>query len=452
MTRTFPCEPPSLETIPKQPEIVTKEYTIKIVTPMFGGGVKAGKNDPSMLIRPTSIRGHLRFWWRAMHGANHSVAEMRKAENAIWGSTEIPSSVGVRILSQPKYSDQTSKREPNNDFGFQRFGVEAYALFPAKSNGNSLFKEGGEFTIQFSYPKESTEKTFTQEVESAIWAWVNFGGIGARTRRGCGALFCNTETVFEIPQKLHAVFLGSQQNSAMLAWQKSVEVYKDFRQVEFRGPKHKKRIGNKEVMVPGRNKWPEPDSIRRLTGCSLKPQQGQHVEPVDDPAVNTHDHSTPLVSAELMPCFPRAVLGMPIEFHFADGPSQNSPTQSHKDPAKTRIFPKKLSGSQTYDRMSSPVITRPVFWDKKWYPAIIILHSPDDIEQMLSAGIEITGENVIPRNQNNVPDLKKDIPISGIVGPKFRKSIPMKDHDNAIDAFIYYAKSKGYSKITEVSR
>jgi hypothetical protein len=27
-------------------------------------------------------------------------------------------------------------------------------------------------------------------LETVLWAWTNFGGIGAKTRRGCGALYC----------------------------------------------------------------------------------------------------------------------------------------------------------------------------------------------------------------------------------------------------------------------
>lgn len=44
------------------PGTIPKKYAIEVITPLFGGGVEAGKNDPITLIRPSSIRGHLRFW------------------------------------------------------------------------------------------------------------------------------------------------------------------------------------------------------------------------------------------------------------------------------------------------------------------------------------------------------------------------------------------------------
>ncbi|NPV63073.1 MAG: type III-B CRISPR module RAMP protein Cmr1 [Methanotrichaceae archaeon] len=40
-----------------------------MITPIFGGGVKVGENDLVTPIRASSIRGHLRFWWRATRGA-----------------------------------------------------------------------------------------------------------------------------------------------------------------------------------------------------------------------------------------------------------------------------------------------------------------------------------------------------------------------------------------------
>ena len=46
------------------------------------------------------------------------------------------------------------------------------------------YPAGGAFDLVLKYPRE-----MEIEVEAAVWAWVNFGGLGARTRRGCGTLF-----------------------------------------------------------------------------------------------------------------------------------------------------------------------------------------------------------------------------------------------------------------------
>lgn len=54
-----------------------------------------------------------------------------------------------------------------------------------------------------------------EEIETAVWAWVNFGGIGARTRRGCGALFCDELAPASASDLAAAVtkYLGGNQKS-----------------------------------------------------------------------------------------------------------------------------------------------------------------------------------------------------------------------------------------------
>ena len=85
--KAYPCD--SNETL---------ELDIQVVTPMFGGGTEAGVPDPVTLIRPSSIRGHLRFWWRATRGAAFTtVRDLKQRETEIFGDTEHPSPVIVEV-------------------------------------------------------------------------------------------------------------------------------------------------------------------------------------------------------------------------------------------------------------------------------------------------------------------------------------------------------------------
>ena len=88
---------PTLET----PKLTTWELTLKTITPMFGGSAKTREIDPQNPIRPASIRGHLRFWWRATAGAAYSSSkELFEAEEAIWGSGEKYGVVSLRVSKQ----------------------------------------------------------------------------------------------------------------------------------------------------------------------------------------------------------------------------------------------------------------------------------------------------------------------------------------------------------------
>src|ERR1700728_4762191 len=175
---------------------VTKEYQISLVTPLFGGGVEAGMLDESLPIRGTSIRGQLRFWWRIVIGRRFG-AQMWQREEEVFGSTEFPSPLDIRILEQPN----VVKVDPT--YG-ERYGPIAYALFSAVENEQQVMKEGGAFWLQLTWPNRTelenrrkaqnarrradgkpwlpdTVDDIEPDSLPAFRAWCAFGGIGART-------------------------------------------------------------------------------------------------------------------------------------------------------------------------------------------------------------------------------------------------------------------------------
>jgi len=89
---------------------MAEEYLIQLITPIFGGGIKPGENDPEMLIRPSSIRGHLRFWWRATKGAKfESASQLFDREGEVWGTPDNPSPVKMCMPDLPKISEITDE-------------------------------------------------------------------------------------------------------------------------------------------------------------------------------------------------------------------------------------------------------------------------------------------------------------------------------------------------------
>jgi CRISPR-associated protein Cmr1 len=333
------------------PHSVSKTCIIKVITPIFGGGAEAGVNDPVTLIRPSSIRGHLRFWWRATRGAQfNSVEALRQREGEIWGTTKNPSPVNIAV----KPVKRRDKRRPDNYYGFDQYGPEAYVLFSAKQNENELCKEGVMFSLELWWltherlqelrRKENEERLKARQpplpdvedigpdIEAAVWAWVNFGGIGARTRRGFGALFCEdfapfsadgigewfksgckeygldgTIPLVEWPLLTKPPLIRSGASTPLEAWSQAVSLMRDFRQGS---------VGRN-----GRSLWPEADSLRAITG------EGQYRDSVTLPGP---------INSESDTAFPRAELGLPIVFHFKD--NADSPNNCELYPKdKTRM-------------------------------------------------------------------------------------------------------------------
>jgi CRISPR-associated protein Cmr1 len=81
-------------------ELLTQVREYELLTPLFGGGVEAATADPVTVIRGSSVRGQLRFWWRACRGGqfNGDLKQMKKAENLLWGAASTgPSQVQIAI-------------------------------------------------------------------------------------------------------------------------------------------------------------------------------------------------------------------------------------------------------------------------------------------------------------------------------------------------------------------
>jgi CRISPR-associated protein Cmr1 len=359
---------PRVKDIPESPGVppsrllrrVTQEYAIQIVTPMFGGGVEAGETDPTFRIRGTSIRGQLQFWWRATRGASCSTSHdllLRHAE--VWGRTEQASPVWVEVhdaqIAEPKPCAQYDARQGQGGWRLNwessfRDTPLTYALFPFQGkpperNGVSKkppshYTEQGSFKLRIRFPE-----ALRPDVETSVWAWVNFGGLGARTRRGCGTLFCpdlapknlekleawfrlgvgSTEgTVRDWPTLPAAILLNPQQGRPFDAWKTVMELWRKFRQ----GPSFARSPG--QGNRPGRSRYPEPETIRKVTGH----RSSQHGRLVHIP-----DHA-----------FPRAELGLPIVFHY----------QGHGEPPDTVLYPAKGPNNEKRERMASPMILKPL--------------------------------------------------------------------------------------------
>lgn len=363
-----PCRPPGA--MPWS-DYTERSYELDLITPMVGGGPETGKRDPITLIRPSSIRGQLRFWWRATRGAHFTtVRELRSREAAIWGDINNPSPVIVEV-SAPIW--EKTRRPPTYELA--RYGPEAYALFSAKQNSDDLCREGLQFTLTLRILKfhrlqefrdrenERRRRTgeselllsiqdILQDVEAAVWAWANFGGLGARTRRGCGALSCQAlappnrdaierwlsgyRRIFSFqdsqqkalwPTVARSIFVGPKTTTPVEAWKHVLELLQRFRQGEYvgRNPGKKDDRGRKK---PGQSRWPEPETIRRITGQRCHPR-------------------LPAIPED---AFPRAVLGLPIIFWFKD--------EGLGDPKKTELFP--YFDGEARARMASPLILRPL--------------------------------------------------------------------------------------------
>ena len=326
------------QTRPKREPFAALE--LEVITPLFGGSATPGQVDADFPIRGSSIRGSLRFWWRACHAPRYATPmALFKAEAELWGSGQNNGRSSAVDISVDITHPGTSRSFAY--FG-RRKGPLPYVLFPFRSRSDrAVAIEGTRFRLVLALaPHVAKEHAaeYAREADDAVWAWLTFGGVGARTRRGCGALAPpphmrpGENPVAWLPERTlaHAtpstkaapplpvldgarcLVYSDSRESPWTAWESAVELLRGFRRQQ--------RV------------WPEAAAIRRML---------QQQEP---PAA----------------AFPRADLGLPIVFQRMLSP----------DPVVVADAP---HGA----RMASPVILKPLMLSSgRAVPLIVVLSAP----------------------------------------------------------------------------
>lgn len=212
MARPTPPVPPMELKARTDHGMIVEKRSYELITPLFGGGVEPNTPDPVTTIRATEIRGHLRFWWRATRGGQFATIEELKAkEDEIWGAAAkfdkegkiiAGPSVNLKVEMKdikkleyiPTYQICTDK---NNEFVANYVAKEyapEYFCFSLKPSKETIQNMGCDTPIHnlvgnVKFKLELTLKNeFFEDVNAALWAWETFGGVGARTRRGFGAV------------------------------------------------------------------------------------------------------------------------------------------------------------------------------------------------------------------------------------------------------------------------
>ncbi|MBU4478018.1 MAG: type III-B CRISPR module RAMP protein Cmr6 [Candidatus Omnitrophica bacterium] len=70
-------------------------FTLELVTPAFLAGANQEKEDCHL--RPATLRGHLRWWWRTMYAGHLDIATLKELEDAIWGNTKNSGIVNITL-------------------------------------------------------------------------------------------------------------------------------------------------------------------------------------------------------------------------------------------------------------------------------------------------------------------------------------------------------------------
>ena len=434
MTRVPTIAPP--KEMPQQAG-QTHVLDYELVTPMYGGGVTAHTVDEAMPIRASAIRGQLRFWWRLLAEHKWKLGDtnaIRKAEFALWGGMDEKepqaSKVLIKIVRSSNQKIVVAKwaKYDGTRLEPEDWAKVPYALFPAQGRieyGNiteqphKLAQAGLRWELHVRFTKNKPldpkkpkfDPNISKIEESQVWEairwWSCFGGVGARTRRGLGAVHL-VKTSDHVPANVLKPITVEEAEKAgcqlahkppvkdvYYAWKAAVEKLQTFRQIGVGRRSH----SNRSV-------WPEPDAIRRITGQS------------------SQRHENAVTQGNF---FPRAAFGLPIIFKFKDdGKHRND------EPAQTSLQPRLIGEKKPRERMASPIILRPTPDGKGRWSATVLLLPYRDFKNV-QLNLFYTDKDM----QRKHPD-GWDVDYLNIQLVSNIQPIADNNGTNALDAFINY--------------
>jgi len=207
--------------VEKFKNLLKHEFKIEVITPLFSGGA----DGVSAELRPSALKGMMRFWWRALYGSD-DIEQMKEDEAAIFGDTDFKSDVvlafDVPENCKPSKANITrGKLIPVEGKTFRISIIEylAYGLFDLSRREYIRQYYPPEVTFHLALDYCSDSKS---EVLNSLQMIHQFGGFGSRCRNGLGCIHIkefNNETPEKYFQKIkqgsRKKFSGFSKNSRL---------------------------------------------------------------------------------------------------------------------------------------------------------------------------------------------------------------------------------------------
>lgn len=170
----------------------TITFHCEVITPMFLSGADGQTPD----LRPPSIKGAMRFWWRALNGhlvkkvnGKWDYSELKKKEAEIFGGTDYRSSFDLIIAEEEKKI--ITGKDLKNDFSQKRYKKEGLVYFFYVILNQQKNREGYNVGTRFDVTISSYSVKVLEEISRVFYVLSKLGSLGSRSRRGAGAFMIN---------------------------------------------------------------------------------------------------------------------------------------------------------------------------------------------------------------------------------------------------------------------
>lgn len=182
---------------PKTEHYAEKEFSLELVSPAFLAG--AGQTKEDCELRGATLRGVLRWWWRAEFSQWFNAEQLRQLESALWGSASQQGALQLALEAIQVPEPKLFSIKPSKDRSEVNQSYIAYGMNDAKKGSRFYLDAGAKWTLRiignsfdFAGVKHSGQ-TALAIAERSLSRVCSFGGVGAKARKGYGSVNSNAQ-------------------------------------------------------------------------------------------------------------------------------------------------------------------------------------------------------------------------------------------------------------------
>jgi CRISPR-associated protein Cmr6 len=192
------------------PRFASLSARLTLTTPAFLAGADQTSGAECDL-RPATLRGLLRWWWRTLHAGYVDVQSLRKLEAELWGNTRIGSAAQLAVVQhvhgtvlEYNYRDPRQRFAPAPDFrtahGLARRPNNKttqglfYASYGMDDKGDAGRRHhldpGAAWTVRILVrnDRHPNDELALNQFRAALWLLCHYGAVGSKSRKGFGSL------------------------------------------------------------------------------------------------------------------------------------------------------------------------------------------------------------------------------------------------------------------------
>ncbi|MFZ2969461.1 MAG: type III-B CRISPR module RAMP protein Cmr1 [Sulfuricurvum sp.] len=167
-------------------------FKCKTITPML----MHGADGASAELRPASIKGVLRFWWRAIYGNLKTINELHDEESKIFGSTDKRSKVIIFPIEITKTEDFQISPTPHHRQGYcSEDDKSKNCFFRNNECQKANEKDAKLYTFTLKMMIQENKYMNDKQLKNLFILATTLGGFGQRSRRGFGSVKITNITI-----------------------------------------------------------------------------------------------------------------------------------------------------------------------------------------------------------------------------------------------------------------